>query len=400
MTAPRTLNVALIPSAFHPSVGGVEELVRQLALEQRRRGSDSRVATNRWPRDLPQTELVDGIPVTRYAFRVGGGDLRRNLAAAAFFQPTVRRLCRDLKSAGTDVLNLQCISCNAPYAVAAAKSLGLPLVVTLQGELTMDANQIFQRPREQEMYRQTLADADAVTACSRQTLREAEDFYGDRLSEKSRVIYNGVNLGEFAAATPHHWPRPYILAIGRHVRQKGFDVLLNAFAKAGAQSHDLLIAGDGPERSALETLAGQLHLGKSIQFLGSVTHFKAVELFLGCSFFVLPSRHEPMGIVNLEAMAAGKPVIATNVGGVPELVLHDQTGLLVPPDNAEAMAAAIAALVRDADLRGRFGEAGRRRAVQFSWPALADQYDQVYREAIQRRAAGRRVPAHSAATGV
>jgi glycosyltransferase involved in cell wall biosynthesis len=107
-----------------------------------------------------------------------------------------------------------------------------------------------------------------------------------------------------------------------------------------------------------------------------------------------------MGIVNLEAMAAGKPVIATNVGGVPELVLHDQTGLLLPPDNADAMAAAIAALVRDADLRGRFGEAGRRRADQFSWPALADQYDQVYREAIQRRAAGRRVPTHSAATGV
>jgi glycosyltransferase involved in cell wall biosynthesis len=99
-------------------------------------------------------------------------------------------------------------------------------------------------------------------------------------------------------------------------------------------------------------------------------------------------------------MAAGKPVIATDVGGVPELVLQNQTGLLVPPDSADALAAAIAPLVRDADLRGRLGEAGRRRATQFSWPALADQYDQVYRDAIQRRAAGRRVPAHSAATGV
>jgi glycogen(starch) synthase len=394
------MNVALIASAFHPSVGGVEELVRQLALEQRRRGGDARVATNRWPRDLPRTELVDGIPVARYAFRVGGGDLKRRLAAAAFFQPTLRRLCRDLKNAAVEVLNLQCVSCNAPYAVAAAQALGLPLVVTLQGELTMDANQVFQRPREQEMYRQTLAAADMVTACSKQTLREAQDFFGARLAHKSRVIYNGVRLDEFVSAAGYQWPRRYILAIGRHVRQKGFDVLLKAFAKCADKTHDLLIAGDGPERAALEALASELQLGSTVRFVGSVPHSRAVELFLGCEIFVLPSRHEPMGIVNLEAMAAGKPVIATEVGGVPELVLHEQTGLLVQPDNADALAAALRRMMQDGDLRHRLGEAGRRRAGQFSWPALADQYDQVYAEATERRAAGRRVHAASTATGV
>jgi glycosyltransferase involved in cell wall biosynthesis len=175
------------------------------------------------------------------------------------------------------------------------------------------------------------------------------------------------------------------------VPQKGFDVLLQAFAKSNPDSHDLLLAGDGPDRAALEALTTQLGLSKQVHFLGRVDHDQAVRLFTGCSFFILPSRHEPMGIVNLEAMAAGKAVIATHVGGVPELVINNETGLLIPGDNIPALAAAITQLTADGDMRHRFGENGRRRARQFSWLALADQYEEVYRQANAARRQGRKI---------
>ena len=94
-----------------------------------------------------------------------------------------------------------------------------------------------------------LAEADAITACSRQTLSEAEEWFGAAIGTRGRVIYNGISLQDAREAKPHQRRRPYILAIGRHVPQKGFDVLLRAFGKlvaAGESTHDLILAGDGP----------------------------------------------------------------------------------------------------------------------------------------------------------
>jgi glycogen synthase len=382
------LNVALVPSAFHPSVGGVEELTRQLALEQHRRGWPTVVYVNRWPRDLPEQEDVGGIRVGRYAFRTVGDNLRQNLGAKLLGGTALRKLCRDLISDSIQLLHVQGVSCNAHYAILAARKLGLPLVVTLQGELTMDANQLFQRQESaRELYRDALASADTITACSQQTLNQAEEFFGRKLAHKARVVFNGVRLEDFQSALPVSRPRPFIFAIGRHVPQKGFDILLRAFAQAGAATHDLLIAGDGPERAALESLAKKLKLGSAIEFLGNVDHPTAVNYYSGCSFFVLPSRHEPMGIVNLEAMAAGKAVIAAKVGGVPELVLDGQTGLLVPPENPTALADVMTKLTTDSDLRQRLGAAGRRRVEMFSWSALADQYEKIYEQAFSSAAA-------------
>jgi glycosyltransferase involved in cell wall biosynthesis len=380
------LKISLVPSAFYPSVGGVEELVRQLALEQHRRGWPTLIVANRWPRGLPAVEQIDGLTVRRYPFRVGGGGMKRNLAAAVFGPATTAAFCHDLRAAGVELIHLQCVSCTAPYVMQAARRLGLPLVASLQGELTMDADQVFQRKEsDRRMYRDLLAAADAVTACSKQTLREAVEFFGSGLEAKSRVIYNGVRLEDFASPYPYVASRPYILAIGRHVPQKGLDVLLRAYTIAKPAGHDLLIAGDGPQTLELKSLAAELGIGSNVQFLGAVSHDKAVSLFAGCSFFVLPSRHEPMGIVNLEAMAAGKAVVASRVGGVPELVVDGQTGMLVDADNPTALAAALGSVSADPELRRRLGAAGRERVALFSWPALADQYESVYRQVMQER---------------
>jgi len=373
--------VAIFASQFYPHIGGVEELVRQLGLEQKRRGNAPLIVTNRWPKDLPPSEVVDGLDVHRYIFRGGGRTLRRKMGAWICGSLTSRRIDRDLRENQIGLLHVQCMSSNAVFAAASSRRMGLPLVISLQGEFTMDANRAFERPEVREGACRILSQADAVTACSAQTLREAEEIYGSSLAHKARVVYNGICMEDFTQAEPFSWPRPYILAIGRHVPQKGLDVLIRALAEAKPPGLDLLIAGDGPETEELRKLAE----GLPVHFLGRVDHAKAVSLFMGCHFFVLPSRHEPMGIVNLEAMAAGKVVIASNVGGVPELVVKDETGLLVPADDVPALARAISLLSGNAEMRDRLGAAGRKRAEQFTWPALEDQYEQVYQQAIAGR---------------
>jgi glycosyltransferase involved in cell wall biosynthesis len=149
----------------------------------------------------------------------------------------------------------------------------------------------------------------------------------------------------------------------------------------GLAGHDLLLAGDGPERDALGRLAHALGLAGRVHFLGATGRATTARLFAGCSFFVLPSRMEPLGIVNLEAMASGKAVLAARVGGVPEIVEDGKTGLLVESGDAEALACGILRLAADVPLRARLGAEGRKAAERFNWPSIAAAYARVYRSA-------------------
>jgi glycosyltransferase involved in cell wall biosynthesis len=378
------MRIALFPSAFHPSLGGVEELTRQLGLELQRQGHDVIVITNRWPRDLPKRETIDGLIVHRLPMRFPAASAKSKLSYAATRGLVRRELARIIREHGIEVLHVQCVSTQAHYATWAAKRLRLPLVVTLQGELTMDADGVYQKSeRMRRLMRHTLESADVVTACSKHTLDEAEAFLGHPWRQPAHVIYNGVRLADFEGAKPYPHRRPYAFAIGRHVHQKGFDVLLRAWALADRKDLDLILAGDGPERPALERLAAELGISDRVVFFGRANREQTVSLFTGCEFFVLPSRHEPFGIVNVEAMAAGKPIIATRVGGVPEVVCVSEAGRLVPAESPEALGAAISSsrVVRNSGASVRIRESVRR----FDWTACTSEYRDSY-QAVSRQA--------------
>jgi glycosyltransferase involved in cell wall biosynthesis len=372
------MNIALFPSAFYPSLGGVEELSLRLAQAWQKAGHAVRVYTERWPRDLPAVDTVEGVEVRRFAFRVPHADgIKPKLTWAAALQRTNRALRKDLKSFTPDVLHIQCVSSAVDYALPAAKALDLPLVVTLQGELSMDANGIYQKPggAQRRMFR-ALDSADAITACSQQTLDEAEDFYvkrgGRAFGDRGRVIYNGIDLLSFEGVDAYQHEKPYVFALGRHVHQKGFDVLLHAMA-ALPDSHDLILAGDGPDRGSLEALSTELGLGHRVHFSGRLAPAEVRRYMKGAALFVLPSRHEPFGIVNLEAMATGTPVVATRVGGVPEFIMDGETGLLVEPDDATAMAQAISTSLSE-DQTISSVHAASEAVVHFDWRRICDQY--------------------------
>lgn len=159
-----------------------------------------------------------------------------------------------------------------------------------------------------------------------------------------------------------------LLSAGRLVSWKGFATLIDCVAHLKARYPNLLllIAGDGPDRTALEARVAEHELASYVRFLGSVPHAKLAELMRGADMFVLNTGYEGFSHTILEAMAAGTPVVTTNVCGNPELVTHEESGLLVPYDDQYALEEAIACLLDDSALRTRMAEAGKTTAMTFS----------------------------------
>lgn len=386
------MRLAIFASSFHPHIGGVEELTRQLAHARQAAGHEVIVITNRWPPELPARSDHEGIAVYRFPMRIADGPLRARLRFALGHGNVERAITAALRGHRSELVHVQCVSTNGFYAARAAERLGLPLVVTAQGELTMDAERAYERPGGlNNVLRELLEKADRLTGCSQYVLDCLRDYRGAPFAQPASVIPNGISLEEFddPAILPYRHRSPYVLGIGRWVPQKGFDVLIRAFASATTTPrfrHDLLLAGAGPEESRLRELVTRHAIADRVTFVGRADRRLTVSLFAGCSLFVLPSRLEPFGIVNLEAMAAKRPVIATAVGGVPEIVRHGQTGILVAPQDADGLAEAITHLTSDAATRHRLAETGRSVAADLTWREIATRYDVLYRELLAARA--------------
>jgi len=193
-----------------------------------------------------------------------------------------------------------------------------------------------------------------------------------------RVIPGGVDLSAYGAEAPLV---PGVLgALGRLQTEKGFDVLLRALVELRGEAR-LLLGGEGLLADELPRLAAELGVSHEVDFQGFVSDVPAFMAETG--LFVLSSRSEGLGLVLIEAMAAGRPVVATRVGGVPEVVIDGETGLLVEPENPGALAAAVRRLLADPALAARMGQAGRRRAREvFSARRMADLTAAMYEELL------------------
>jgi len=210
-------------------------------------------------------------------------------------------------------------------------------------------------------------------------------------AERLRVIHNGVHL---SPGEPAPLPRaPSILAMGSLMQKKGFDILLRAFSlvRERVPAARLTIVGEGPERLRLGQLASSFGIADSVSFPGLVTGEDKEALFSRARVFVSSSRREPFANANLEAMAAGRPIVATRVGGNVEMVEHEVSGLLVEPEDPEGLAKAILRLLEDEKRAEIMGRAARWHATEFSWDAMVDKYEGLYRELViaQMWAAGR-----------
>ncbi len=168
-------------------------------------------------------------------------------------------------------------------------------------------------------------------------------------------------------------------------RRKGHDVLLRALAELDAKSLPwrCLACGGGSQREPLERLAAELGVMERVRFLGEQP--QVADVLAALDVFVMPSRHEGLGVAVLEAMATGLPVVASAVGGIPEALEPGRTGLLVPPDDPVALAAALGELARDRERAQQMGKAGRERVLaEFSMEALTERYERLYDQVCER----------------
>jgi starch synthase len=209
-----------------------------------------------------------------------------------------------------------------------------------------------------------------------------------------RVIRNGIDTAEYAPdgrrdVLERHGidpARPYVIFVGRITRQKGVPVLLRAAASLDPSAQLVLCAGaaDTPElEQEVSTLVAGLQATRSgvIWIPEMLPKPDIIQLLTHALAFVCPSVYEPLGIVNLEAMACATAVVASRVGGIPEVVDSGVTGLLVPPEDPASLADAINLLLGDPGRAAAMGLAGRKRAVaEFSWDAVAEQTAALYAE--------------------
>ena len=369
------MRILLICEAFR-SIGGVQEVVDNLAAELAALGNEVAILSTPFVAGEPRTvrfggecryvEIPSQRPVTlRHPERLFQLPLSRR----------VRKLSAAIASFKPAIVSSHCWSWDQfPSVVAACCRAGAPLVHSLfdsWGSGTMGTAAL-----------RSLRGAAALTALSEATRRFFEPLLP--VARDARVIIGGVDpaLADAAAPMPH--PHPYILCAARlDIRHKAIDSLIEAFTSIAGEHRDvdLLITGGGRDREALAALALSSGVSDRVKFLGIVSRADLWSLYKGAMFYAMPSRMpEGLGLVFLEAMAAGIPVIGTRSGGTPEIVEHERTGLLVGENNSPAeLAAAMSRLLSDLELRRKMGaEAREVVASRYSWRQFARQYLEVF----------------------
>jgi glycosyltransferase involved in cell wall biosynthesis len=230
--------------------------------------------------------------------------------------------------------------------------------------------------------------ADRVITTSEYCRQRIVEHYGVP-ADRIRIVPEGIDLAAWEAAFAtiplHSDHRPTILCVARQYPRKHITDLLHAFAllRPYLPSAQLRLVGDGPEHSKLVALAVQLRITDSVHFLGGITDAEVKCEYVHCDVFCLPSVQEGFGIVFLEAMAAGKPIVSITATAIPEVVRHGETGILVPPSDVHSLAGALLVLLTNEEQRKRYGADGQHVVTGYDWSQVADIFMQEIESLLQ-----------------
>ncbi len=335
------------------------------------------------------------------------------------FAGAVDALARSLAMA-KDRLDAELVHCHTWYSdmggLLAGQLWDVPYLLTIHSLEPLRPWKVEQLGRGYHlsawMERTAIEQADGVIAVSRETREDVLRLFSIA-PERVHVIHNGIDPEEYRpvgakdALTRHGIDpaRPYLLFVGRITRQKGIMHLVRAIPAMDPELQVVLCAGapDTPEIGR-EMEAGVAEIAAArpgvVWIREMISRPEVIQLYTHAAMFCCPSVYEPFGIINLEAMACETTVVASAVGGIPEVVVPGETGLLVdpglapgtfepadPPAFSAALAAAVNQLAGDPALRARFGQNGRRRVLaQFSWDAIARSTLELYQTVLARRA--------------
>jgi glycosyltransferase involved in cell wall biosynthesis len=363
--------------------------VLRLASALRNEGVEATVVAPSGP-DLPPRATLDGIEVTRFHYAprrfetlAYTGTMAQQVQASwgarvtllGFLGAEFRCAVHVRREIHPDIVHAHWWFPNGLVGTWLGRLTNKPLVTTLHGsDVRLARTVAFARPG----FRHVMHRSTVVTAVSRWLASEAQQVVS---APAPIVAPMPVAVDLFTPGGKRS--RDRLLFVGRLNKQKGIELLLHAISRIPDRSISLDVVGDGEDRAALEALAGALGAGDRVRWHGALPHDRLPDFYRAAAALVVPSIGEGLGLVAVEAQLCETPVIAFDSGGLPDIVQHDRTGVLVPEIDPGALAAAIVSLLDREDHGASLGAAGRLHAVAtFAPQSVARRYADIYRSAI------------------
>jgi glycosyltransferase involved in cell wall biosynthesis len=359
---------------FLPHIGGVETFSGDLIPALQARGHEVTVVTSAHRPDLPAVEQVGSIPVHRFdtwrALRAN------NVAKLVSIRRAVSALKRQLRP---DITHLH-FGASSYMHLQTRADTSTPTLTTLhvvpQGSL-----------RGSSLLASVVHASQAVNAVSAVGHRRLSAAFPEAAARMSFVYYGlGPSAGSAMEVIPPRFDEPILLCLGRLAPQKGFDLALRAFARVEkvVPKARLMIVGEGVEESALKQLANTLGAAEKVDFTGSVPPEEVYAVINRATMMLLPSRFEGLPLAALQAARMQRPVIASAVDGLPELVVDQDSGLVLKDGDEQELAGAILSLLQDPQRAIGLGKAlARRFEERFGFDQCVSQYERLYRRVAE-----------------
>ncbi|RJS94523.1 glycosyltransferase family 1 protein [Candidatus Bathyarchaeota archaeon] len=385
------MRICMLSWEFPPRiVGGIARHCLGLSRALAKQGHEVYLVTLEFP-GAPLFEEMDGVKICRVLIELGHPNFMLwTFIFNHFMEKKVAALSREVDF---DIIHIH-DWLTAPAGIAAKHFLGRTLISTVHS-MEIGRSQGLHNPDSfliDGIEWWMTYESRRIIACSNSVKRDLENHF-HLPSEKITVIPNGVDLSTFELSTDkedvkrRYGIAPYeriVLFVGRLVPQKGVDSLIKAVPLIVQQHRNVkvIITGDGWSRSYLEELTRTSGFRDRIRFLGFVPDSELAKLMVSADVLVVPSIYEPFGIVALEGMAAGVPVVAANVGGLSEIVEHERTGVLVYPGNPESIAWGVNRVLSDSAFSEWLVKNAKRKVQEvYSWDAIAKRTAALYEEA-------------------
>ena len=376
------MRICLYTATALPKLGGQEAVVDALARHLLRLGHQPVVLAPKPRRPLKADDAERPYPVHRHP---------RFVSTRAFVSWYRLFLSSAHARHHFDLVHCHDVYPTGYLAALCKRKLGLPLVITSHGGDVRENNPRLEKGAIPFRRAAALRAADALISIGPFTDRGFRRIYPQG-GNNIVTIPNGIDLEPYRArvARPSNLDPAieegrYVLYLGRLARRKGVDVLVEAMARLRADSAaQLVIAGSGDERAALESQTIELALGDRVRFVGPVEGSQKIYLLQNAICTVMPSRvWEAFPLVVLETYAAGRPVLGSSVPGIADLVREGETGVLVEQENPDLLAAALRGLFADRRRADRLGQSARKIAESYSWESVTRQHLELYERLLR-----------------
>lgn len=370
------MKILFVASLYHPHIGGIETVIRELSRVYMKNGHSVCVLTKKYPAELDEYSVVDNVDIYRIKSAKTQDD----------FMGVTKKIVEIEEKIKADCVHVVGLRRPMPlFALLLARKWGVPIVVSAGGgELPepsdKSAELIWQESKDIAVNVSMQADRNVTFS------EDLKKIINNNIDPNLPVdvIYGGVDVDAISSINSIAYDRQFIFSCRRLVWSKGVDITINSFAHLCEEfpDVDLIIAGDGDEYENLLKLVKKYGIEDRVKFIGSIGWEESISWLKSALFTVVPSRSEGGGLINLESQASGCPVIGSRAAGISEYTSENKTSLLFDVEDENECTAHMRKLLSDDILRRYLSENALIYVQKFSWNSIANQYTNMYNDVI------------------